>query len=102
MSMNIKFNHMIDLQLTPEQKDCLTIQLLQEIYRDAKEDYLVGKFNPENGIFSHPDDVALAKKRSKAAKTLLYWFMASDDYHAFLDSVKNESEYTFNPEPYMD
>jgi hypothetical protein len=101
MNMNIKFNHTIDVSLTEAQKDCLAIQLLQEMYISAVEDIDIATNNPDS-YFSHPDDIALANKRAKAAKRLLGYYMVSSDLEAFLDSVEHGFEYTFNPEPYMD
>jgi hypothetical protein len=101
MTMNVTLNHTLDVKLTPEQKDCLAIQLLQEMYRDAHEDVESIDFNPDNGVFSHPDDQKNAKRRLKAAKRLLWYYMLPGDYTEFLDSVEHGTEYTFNPEDYL-
>jgi hypothetical protein len=97
--MDIKFNHTLDLTLTESQKDVLIIQLLQEICKDAYEDKLGWTNNPES---CHPDDLKLAKKRYKATKSLLWYYMARDDYEHFIRSVKEDGAYVFNPDDYLD
>ena len=98
--MNIKFNQTIEVTLNEEQKDCLIIQLLQEIYINAVEDIKTGT-ETKDSFLSHPDDVKLAKKRAKSAKRLLWYYMANSDFLSFLDSVENGTEYTFSPENYL-
>lgn len=100
--INVKFNHTIDVQLTDDQKDCLIIQLLQEMHQDAKEDYERATSNPDNIIYSHPEDVKNAKRRAKAAKRLLEYHMIPSDFEEFLASIEHGYTYSFKPEQYMD
>jgi hypothetical protein len=100
MTMDIKFNQTIEVQLTPEQKDIIAIQLLQEIYRDAHKDVKTIESDPDNGVFSHPDDQKNAKRRLKAARRLLWYYMVAHDHDDFIVAVENGTSYTFNIDDY--
>ena len=90
----------LKLPLSGEQEDVLIVQLVQKIYISAHKDYVNSKGDLEAQIYTHPDDIVHAKQRRKAAKRILWYYMPTSDYQAFLDSVEQGTFYLFNPEPY--
>jgi hypothetical protein len=104
MSNNISIKQTVNLDLSPEQEDLVTVQILQNIYRNAHDDWRQCKRDEEEGIqgmFFHPDDKKRIKSRLKSSKKLLDYYMYSADLGSFIESVKTGTEYTFNPDPYL-
>ena len=77
-----------------EEMECVMIQMLQKIYIDCVKDLASERYELQ-------EDIESIKKRRKAAKCLLWYYMTPTDLEDFLNSVKTGSPYVFNAEKYL-
>lgn len=94
----MKLKTKIEVEVDPSsiEHDRYMIQALQIMYRDHFNELQMEDYHR---LLEDRDD---CKKRLKAIKTLLYYFMVREDFETFIESVRIGKDYTFNPDRYSD
>jgi hypothetical protein len=96
MAILIDKDSIVIFSLSPysEEMECVMIQMLQKIYIDCVNDLASEKYDLQ-------EDIESIKKRRKAAKRLLWYYMTPSDLEDFFNSVKTGSSYVFNAKTYL-
>jgi hypothetical protein len=93
----MKLKTKIEVEVDPNSNEHhhYMIQALQILYREHCDDL-------EMESYYRLEDKEDCKKRLKAIKKLLAYFMITNDFDDFIEAVDKNRIYVFNPERYSD